>query len=271
MASTNIHHKYAESDMDEIRQIRYVALMAYKMQDKSKRLDKITKAILPDIKWDRIAPNIHWDDLNESEPEVVALNNAVTAFREELAQKLKVIIHKKANYALDTVREAYDPHIHEAGISMAQKYYARSKKSGKRHKPRSKQQNTNIRETPSTPHRHVETSHNTPSPSKPTARVATTPTSTWTPPTRSTTTQTSPPPTRIASSSPPQSTPRIPRTPGVMRDTTQRGVELTTGNNDLCTQTTHQRPKPTSNRASIQPTLKDSFKVRKSTKPKHKI
>lgn len=268
MASNSIYHKYTERDMSDIRCVRACTLMVYKMQERAKRLDKITEAILPDIKWERIAPNISRDDLEWELTEAIELNAAVAAFREEMAQKLELVIQKKADYALETLQGAYEPNILEAGTSMAQKYFARSKKSGKQHKskPKPKHHNTKSTETQSTPPRVRQTTGNTASPSTPKARPVTTPTTRQTPPTSSNTAQTS-------SFSPSESITRIHRTQGTTAsDTTHRGQLSTTGNNDPPALTPHQSPKATTIRATIQPTIKKSFKVKKGkTKPKRKV
>ena len=265
MASNTIYHKYAESDMYEIRQVRLLALMTFKMREKSKRLDTITKAILPDIKWDRIAPNIDWNDLEEFEPEVVELNAAVAAFREEMAKKLEVIIHKKADYAWELIHEAYEPHICEAAITMANKYHARTKKSGKRRKrhtttesktptsPPKERQMTNCR----TPSPRPKDNHNTHST---TYKMNISTGQNTSPPRHTAATQTSPQRTKATCTSPPKSTIETSRT----HSATAR--ESTTGNNKAPAQTADQPPKVTVNR---QPTIKSSFKAKKSTtKPK---
>ena len=258
MASNNIHHKYEESDMKEIREVRYIALMAFKMQDKIKRLDTITKAILPDIKWDRIAPNIDLSNLEDSAPEVIELNAAIATFREEMTQKLEVIIHNKANYALELIQEAYEPHIHEAAITMAKKYHTRSKKSGKRHRSKPKQHKNNNIEAQPAPPENSPTTIISPASSPPRIRPSTSPMRPRIPPpTNTTATQTSS-----------QTSPH--RSKSTYSNSTQEGTKTSTRNPEPPALTVQQTSKATTQKPTTQATIKKSFKVKKRpSKAKH--
>ena len=276
MASNAIYHKYAESDMNEIRQVRNLALMTFKMREKTKRLDVITKAILPDIKWDRIAPNIDWGDLEDFEPEVVELNSAVAAFREEMARKLEVIIHKKANYAMELIHGGYEPRICEAAITMANKYHARTKKPRKQ-RPSKPRRHTATDKTPTSPPKDRQTTNcRTPSPKpedKPNTGSTTPKMNISTvqnnpPPRQTATTQTSPPRTKATCTSPPKSAIQTNRTLGTTPLVSFNRLQSTTGNDKSTELTAYQPPKVTVNR---QPTIKNSFKAKKTTKKSKKL
>jgi hypothetical protein len=135
MDSTTHYHKYKASDMEEIRRLRSQILMGYKIHDKCPRVERISKAILQDIQWDKIA-KITDETANFW---VKKLNTSINEFRKRIAEELHDILSEEGTTLLNKAEEmASSDEIYDAALTMADKYHSRSKKKTKKprkHKP----------------------------------------------------------------------------------------------------------------------------------------
>ena len=137
MDATPQYHKYNASDMKEIRKLRSISLMGYKLMAKSERVSKISKAILPDIQWNKIA------NITCSHELVEELDSAITDFREHIHEQLHLILSHEFDKLFQQVNDnASTPEIQEAAHSMANKYNRRSTKKKKKHRPSKPTNNT---------------------------------------------------------------------------------------------------------------------------------
>ena len=114
--------------MEEIRRLRSQFLMGNKIHDKCPRVEKISKAILQDIQWEKIAKitdetAVIW---------VKKLNTSINEFRERIAEELHDILSEEGTTLHNNTEEmASSREIFEAAQTMANKYHSRSKKKQK--------------------------------------------------------------------------------------------------------------------------------------------
>jgi len=115
------------------------------MEQKLTGMDKITKAILPDINWKTLTANA--EDIDPSWTGMMAaLDAELVAFREVLSEKISDIVFGVSNDINENnFAEASSDDIYYAASEMASKYHSRSVKSGKRrrHNPATKKSITN--------------------------------------------------------------------------------------------------------------------------------
>ena len=122
-------HKFDSSDMPEIRRVRSSLLISLKLVKKCKRLDKITKAILPDIDWNRLS--VHSSMADEStNASIDKLNTALSEFRDSMSEQLEHIMCSLSTTIQDRARAAASsPDLFQSAATMAQKYHDRGNKS----------------------------------------------------------------------------------------------------------------------------------------------
>jgi len=129
------HNKFEPDDMPEIRRIRSFLLKSFKLEAKLPRVDIITKAIIPDIDWNKLGlykTVINWTD-DELVEELESINTTITNFRKELAPKIAYIITETVDCLKRTTGST--PEIFEAASTMAHKYHNREKKPTARPRP----------------------------------------------------------------------------------------------------------------------------------------
>jgi len=132
-------NKFNAADMPEIRHVRSALLKSLKLIKKTKRLDRITKAILPDIDWKKLSVNIPTID-QSIQTSIDDLNNSILNFRSSMAEQLEQIMCSISTTVEQQARtSASTPVIFTAAATMAQKYHARENKPSTRplrqHKP----------------------------------------------------------------------------------------------------------------------------------------
>jgi len=138
---TDVNHKFKTADMPEIRLVRSQLLKAYKLKAKVSRMEIITKAIVPDIDWNKLGLDeaLIYQTSDESlDEEFESINNSITNFRKELGDKISSVLSETYIFLLD--QGASTPEIFAAASTMAQKYHNREKKTTPR--PRTKRQST---------------------------------------------------------------------------------------------------------------------------------
>jgi hypothetical protein len=123
--------------------------MGLKLHQKYNRADKITKAIISDINWDKIG------NITRSQELVGNLNSAITDFREQITSTLIEILIEEHDNVICHVRDiSSSPEIYDAARTMAIKYHKRStKKTKKRRRSKLTNNTTNPIKPPPTPPR----------------------------------------------------------------------------------------------------------------------
>lgn len=137
------NHKFKPEDMSEIRQLRSVYLKCFKLNEKCDRVDKISKAILPDIKWSKLS--LGRDTVDENTLDLMdTLDSKILSFREEIAQSLEEIFDTESDQlGVRAYVGASTDEIRIAASDMATKYHKRSTKSRKISKHKSKNTSSN--------------------------------------------------------------------------------------------------------------------------------
>jgi hypothetical protein len=158
MATEHSYHRFDPVDMLEIRQIRSEYLRGFRLKSKRERVDKIAKAILPDVDWNKIG--VKPDDAKEYSltEDITELETEISVFRDFIKSKLEDILCCVSDGIIndEVYWEGPKEHFYEAAKDMAHKYHERSTKSGRRRhrnsKPSKKAENdTQTVPTPSPP------------------------------------------------------------------------------------------------------------------------
>jgi len=122
------YNKFKSTDMPEIRHVRSTLLKSLKLIKKTSRLDRITKAIVHDIDWQKLSVNVNSTD-QDVQDRIDHLNSAIITFRSQLAEELEEIMHDISTNAEQQARNsASTPGIFDAASTMAHKYHARENK-----------------------------------------------------------------------------------------------------------------------------------------------
>jgi len=138
---TEVNHKFKATDMPEIRLVRSQLIKAFKLQAKVSRMEIITKAIIPDIDWNKLGLDeaLIYQTRDESlDQEFESINSSITNFRKELGEKISSVLSQTTTFLLD--QDASTPELSEAAYAMATKYYNREKKPTAR--PRTNKQSS---------------------------------------------------------------------------------------------------------------------------------
>ena len=137
MSSTH-KNKFNAADMPEIRHVRSALLKSLKLVKKTTRLDKISKAILPNIDWKKLSVDPSMAD----ESTQVCINklwDSLNQFRDSMSEQLEHILCSMSTTIENNARAAASsPVIFQSAATMAQKYHDRGNKSVKRQHPSTK-------------------------------------------------------------------------------------------------------------------------------------
>jgi len=159
-------NKFNAADMPEIRHVRSALLKSLKLVKKTQRLDRITKAILPDIDWKKLSVNIPTTE-QSIQTSIDDLNSSILNFRSSMAEQLEHIMCSIATGVEQQARtSASSSVIFEAASTMARKYNARDiQKSSTR--PRHQASTTPLSNTTPSPRPAKPSTKTTQSPRRP--------------------------------------------------------------------------------------------------------
>ena len=146
----NSYDKFKPTDMPEIRRVRSALLKSLKLVAKTNRLDKISKAIMPDVDWAKLSVNM--SSLDPASKQLVdKLNHSLTSFRESLSDQLEDIMCSVSTDMEQRARKSSSPAIFQAAATMAQKYHSREKKTTSRPRPKTSQSDPEAVNRPTKP------------------------------------------------------------------------------------------------------------------------
>jgi len=183
------YHKYDPDDMYYIRQYRSALLRSNRVKKKTERLDKITKSIISDINWKKLAIDFdivgfldpEYEDSIELRRKFTHIEEQVKTFRASLQTQLNEALNEMSTFLSESVRyDAPTVEILEAATTMAQKYQTRANKSKpkKPKHPKKTKQTTPPsptqahKKSPSSPKTSPSEASNSSSPKSPTTRKA---------------------------------------------------------------------------------------------------
>ena len=141
MATEHSYHKFNPVDMPQIRALRSEYIRGFRLKSKVDRLDKITKAILPDIDWNKIGVKSVDVEKGCLTPEITDLESEISTFRDILKSKLETILCCISEAIINDQgiwEDEPDEHLSIAAREMAHKYHQKSTKAGRRHQRNSK-------------------------------------------------------------------------------------------------------------------------------------
>lgn len=131
-SSVSTHNKFKATDMPEIRRIRSSLLKSFKLVTKSTRSDKITKAILPNMDWQKLGISAVKVDPS-TQTAMDAMDSAITTFRNTMAERLEEILCSASTDVESKARDdASSPVLFQSAATMAQKYHDRENKARSR-------------------------------------------------------------------------------------------------------------------------------------------
>lgn len=126
------YHKFKPEDMPEIRRLRSMRLRHSKLKEKTKRVDKYSKAILPDINWSKLSLDRNMVD-EDTLDYMDILDSKIDSFRKDIADSLQGIFGEETTQLWDQIFNTDTPsEIKLAAEHMAEKYHSRSTKSRNR-------------------------------------------------------------------------------------------------------------------------------------------
>lgn len=137
-----INHKFKPEDMPEVRRIRTETIKSYRLMYKAyEKNDKISKAIILDVNWNKIGIDLDTTD-KKTKDAIKNISDSISAFQTNVAKQLQDIMESAAIHHGNRAYETYFNYDQrEQAHEMAVKYWERMCEKPKRKPKKSKSSN----------------------------------------------------------------------------------------------------------------------------------